>query len=134
MSIDAALHGYLASQLSIGSRDPVPIFPMGKRPQDTELPAVTYALVSGPTSHYSHGGVSDHAIAYQLDCWAADADDAIDLDLELRRALDGYRGDWSGYRIGSVFLSLVLDDYEPDTKVFRRLRQAAIHYTEPDGS
>jgi hypothetical protein len=134
MTIESAMFDYLAGQLSIGARTPVPIFPMGKRPQESELPALTYALVAGPSSHYSHGGVSDHAVSYQLDCWAEDADEAMELDLELRSAVDGFRGEWSGFRIGSVFLSTVIDDYEPDTKLYRRLRQLDLHYREPEGS
>jgi hypothetical protein len=130
MSIESVMRGYLVPFLSVGDR----IYPMGKRPQEAELPAVTYQLVGGPTSHYSHGGVSDYEVSYQFDCWAADADDAMDLDLELRDALDGFRGDWDGYTIGSVFLSSVVDDYEPRTGVYRRLRQVDVHYREPDGS
>lgn len=130
MSIDAALFAYLSDALSVGDR----IYPMGKRPQEAELPAVTYQLVSGPTSHYSHGGPSDHQVSYQLDCWAADPDGAIDLDAELVAALDGHRGDWGDYHIGSSFLSTVLDDYEAPTGLFRRLRQVELHYTGPAGS
>lgn len=124
------MYGYLDPLLSVEGR----IFPMGKRPQESEVPAVSYALVSGPTSHYSHGGATDHEVSYQFDCWAGDADDAMDLDRELLEALDGFRGDWDDYRIGSVFLSIVLDDYDETTGLFRRLRQAEIHYADPIGS
>lgn len=110
------------------------IYPMGLRPQEDALPGITYRLVSGPTSHYSHGGPSDHEVSFQLDCWADDADDAMDTDTELRTALDGFRGWWDDYRIGSTFLSIVVDDYEPATGLFRRLRQVDIHYREPEGS
>lgn len=130
MSLDAAMFDYLSGILSVGDR----IYPMGKREQGGDLPAMTYALVSGPTSHYSHGGASDHEVSYQFDCWADDADDAMDLAAELQDALDGFRGDWGEYRIGSVFLSVVLDAYEPDTGLYRRLRQADIHYADPIGS
>jgi len=130
MSLDAAMFDYLSGVLSIGDR----IYPMGKRPQEGELPALTYSLVSGPTSHYSHSGPSDHMVSYQFDCWAEDADDAMDLATELQDALDGYRGTWGDYRIGSVFLSVVLDDYETRTRLYRRLRQAEVHYSDPVGS
>ena len=130
MSLEAELRSYLSGILSVGER----IYPMGVRPQEGELPAVTYQLVSGPTSHYSHGGASDHEVSYQLDCWADDADDAMDLDAEVRTALDGFRGYWGSYRIGSAFLSVVLDDYEPRTGLYRRLRQVDVHYQEPAGS
>ena len=130
MSLEAALFDYLSNRLSVGQS----IYPFGLRPQEGPLPALTYTLVAGPTSHYSHGGASDHEVSYQFDCWAGDADEAMDLDTELREALDGFRGFWGAYRIGSVFLSLVLDDYEPKSGTFRRLRQADIHYGEPPGS
>jgi hypothetical protein len=131
MSIETAMRGYLIDTgLSVGER----IYPMGKRPQATQLPALSFALVSGPTSHYSHAGATDHEVSYQFDCWADDADDAMDLAQELAEALDGFRGSWDDYRIGSVFLSVVLDDHEPDTGLYRRLRQAEVHYADPIGS
>lgn len=130
MSLDAALYEFLSDSLSVGSR----VYPMGKRPQEGELPALTYMLVSGPTSHYSHGGAADHQVSYQLDCWADDADDAMDLDSEVRDLLDGYRGTWGSIRIGSCFLSVVFDDYEPKTGLYRRMRQVDVHYSEPTGS
>jgi len=130
MSIDAALHGYLAGVLSCAPR----IYPMGVRPQGAPLPAVTYALVSGPTTHYSHDGPSDYQVSYQLDCWAEDADAAMDLASELQDALDGYRGTWGDVVVGSAFLSVVLDDYEPDTRLWRRLRQVEVHYRVTAGS
>lgn len=130
MSLEVAMRAYLIPLLSVGER----IYPMGKRPQEGQLPGLTYALVAGPTSHYSHGGVSDRMVSYQLDCWAEDADGAMDLDAEVVAALDGHRGDWSGYRIGSCFLSLVLDDYEPKPGLYRRMRQVEVHYQDPAGS
>ena len=129
MSIDAALFSYLSASLSVGSR----VYPMGKRPEDGELPAVTYKLVSGPTTHYSHDGPSDYEVSYQVDAWALDPDDAADLAAEVQHLLDGFRGDWDAYRVGSVFLSIVLDDHEPDTGLFRRMRQATVHYSQPNG-
>lgn len=129
MSLEAAMRDFLLDSTSL-----VRIYPMGKRPQEGELPALTYQLVSGPTSHYSHRGVSDHEVSYQLDCWADDADVAMDTDTEVRDAFDGFRGWWGSYRIGSCFLSIALDDHEPKTGLYRRLRQVDIHYSQPDGS
>jgi len=131
MSLDAALFAYLSAGLSAGSR----IYPFGKRPEDGTLPALTYQLVAGPTTHYAHGGPADHIVSYQIDAWAEDPDDAADLAEEVQVLLDGYRGTWDGgYRIGSTFLSLVLDDHEPDTGLYRRMRQVEVHYSQPDAS
>ncbi len=129
-SLDAALFAYLSASLSCGSR----VYPMGKRPEDGLLPAVTYKLVAGPTSHYSQDGPSDHEVAYQVDSWALDPDDAADLAAEVQTLLDGFRGYWDDYRVGSAFLSIVLDDHEPDTGLYRRMRQVAVHYSQPEGS
>ena len=130
MSLESGLHGYLAANLSVGAR----VYPMGVLPQNVTLPAVTYQIVAGPTTHYSHGGPSDYAVSLQFDCWAEDADGAIDLAQEVQDALDGYSGTWDDVTVGSVFLSVVLDDYEPDTRLYRRLRQADIHYSILAGS
>lgn len=130
MSLDAALHSYLSGILSVGSR----VFPMGKRPQQSTLESVTYQLVAGPGSHYSHGGVSDHLVSYQLDCWADSEDGAVDLDLELVAALDGFSGYWGSYRIGSCFMQAVYDAPEPKVGLYRRTRQIEVHYQDPVGS
>lgn len=128
--LEESLFDYLSGLLSVGDR----VYPMGKRPQEAVLPLVTYSLVAGPGSHYSHGGISDSAVSFQFDCWAEDADDAMTLCAELREALDGFRGYWGLYRIGSVFLTVAMDDYEAEAQVYRRLIQADIHYSEPQGS
>ena len=130
MSLEAGMFAYLSSATTAGQR----VFPMGKRPQDGELPAITYALAAGPTTHYSHSGPTDHQVSYQFDCWAQDADGAMDLDAELVEALDGFAGLWGDYRVGSVFLSVAMDDYETDTGLYRRMRQAEVHYADPLGS
>ena len=70
MTLENSLHAYLASVLSVGAR----VYPMGVRPQRAPLPAVTYQVVAGPTTHYSHGGPSDHAVSVQFDCWASTPD------------------------------------------------------------
>jgi hypothetical protein len=130
MSLESAMFDFLSDLLSVGER----IYPMGKRPQEGELPAVTYALVAGPVSHYSHAGATDREVSYQFDCWAADADEAMDLASELLEVIDGFRGDWGEYRIGSCFVSIALDDHEPDFGLYRRMWQVAIHYADPVGS
>lgn len=110
------------------------IYPMGVRPQEAPLPALTYQIVAGPTTHYSHDGPSDHAVSIQFDCWAEDADGAMALADELASALDGYRGTWGDVTVGSCFLTVVIDDYEQDTRLWRRMRQADIHYSTLAGS
>lgn len=130
MSLEADLRTYLLTQLTlVGTR----VTPFGKRLQAAALPAITYQLVAGPTTHYSHDGASDYEVSFQFDCWADDADVAIAVAAELQTALDGYRGTWGSHAVGSVFLTSVLDDYEADTGLYRRLRQADIHYSTPAG-
>lgn len=133
MSLESDMRTYLLAQAAIAALVGTRISPFGKRLQREALPALTYQLVSGPTTHYSHNGASDYDVSFQFDCWASDADGAIALASELQTALDGYRGTWGVHRIGSVFLSTVLDDYEADTGLYRRLRQADIHYSTPAG-
>jgi hypothetical protein len=127
--IDSELFTFLSSNLSVGDR----ISPMGKRPQNGELPWLTYLELT-PETHYAHSGVSDHVVSLQLDCWADDADDATELARELMQLLDGYRGIWGTIRVGSVFLTGGFDDPEPDAGLYRRMRQVDVHYSELAGS
>lgn len=130
MTLEEDMRAYLVDETTlVGDR----IHPFGKRPQREATPAITYQIVSGPVDHYAHGGISDHEVSFQFDCWADDADVAMAVVAELRTALGGYRGTWGDHSIGSVFLTLVLDDYEPKTGLYRRLLQADIHYGTPAG-
>ena len=130
MSFEADMVSYLRTAVpSVGQR----IHPFGKRPQREARPDLTYQIVSGPGDHYAHGGVSDHEVSIQFDCWTDDADTALAVAEELWTALSGYRGTWGDHRVGSVFITLVLDDHEPQTGLYRRLLQADIHYGTPSG-
>lgn len=133
MSLESDLRTYLLTQAGLTALVSTRIHPFGKRLQRGDLPALTYQVVSGPTTHYSHDGASDYEVSLQFDCWADDADSAIAVATELQTALDGHRGQWGTHRIGSVFLTTVLDAYEADTGLYRRLRQADIHYSTPAG-
>lgn len=127
------MRGYLLGLSAIEALVDDRVTPFGKRLQREAVPAITYQLVGGPPTHYSHNGASDYEVSFQFDCWTDDADEAIALASELQTALDGYRGTWGVYRIGSVFLTTVLDDYEAPTGLYRRLLQADIHYSTPAG-
>lgn len=130
MTFETDMRSFLLANTTLVSTR---IHPFGKRPQREALPSITYQIVSGPVDHYAHGGVSDHEVSFQFDCWADDADVAMAVAQEIRTALGGYRGTWGDHVVGSVFLSLVLDDYEAKTGLYRRLVQADIHYGTPAG-
>lgn len=133
MSLESDMRTYLLAQAGIAALVGDRVTPFGKRLQGDALPAITYQLVGGPPTHYSHNGASDYEASYQFDCWTDDGDEAIALATELQTALDGYRGTWGVHRIGSVFLTTELDDYEAKTGLYRRLLQADIHYSTPAG-
>ena len=130
MTFEADMRTYLLAQTTLVDAR---IHPFGKRLQRESLPAITYQIVSGPGDHYSHNGISDHEVSIQFDCWAEDAGGAMAVAAEIRTALGGYRGTWGDHVVGSVFVNLVLDDYEPATGLYRRLIQADIHYGTPTG-
>jgi len=133
MTLEADMRTYLLAQAGLTALVGERVTPFGKRLQGEDVPAITYQLVAGPTTHYSHNGPSDYEVSFQFDCWASDADEALAVAGELQTALDGYRGTWGDHRVGSVFFTTVLDEYEAKRGLYRRLRQADIHYSTPAG-
>jgi hypothetical protein len=137
VSLGAAIFTHLPDVLSVGER----VYPMSL-PQGAELPAVTWQLVSDDPL-VSHDWAQDHPLydarryeqsRIQFSTWAGSFDDAEELAEELRTAITGYRGLWGDVQIESVLPVLSLDDYEPETGLFRRIGDYVIGWIDEAGS
>ncbi len=86
-------------------------------PEGSTLPAVTYTAVFG-TPQNSLDGFTSTIVNYsvQIDCWAATFDAAAALALAVRARMNTAASSFS-----TVIREYpLLDDYEPDTKRYRR--------------
>lgn len=91
------------------------------------MPAITYSLITGAPQTSLDGftsGLTRYAV--QIDCWASTFNAVVALALAVRDrmnvAADGFRTVITDFPL--------LDDYEDDTKRFRRSIACACWYTE----
>lgn len=94
------------------------VYPL-TRPQDAAVPAVTYQQIT-LDPHMNLGGIdaSLRQVRLQIDCWALTFDAAAALALAVRDRMNTAA---SNFR--SVLLSGGLDDYESDTRLYRRMME-----------
>ena len=84
-------------------------------PEIPDFPAIVYQRISGPRA-----GVLWRP-RYQLSCWARSYKDAEALAEQVTAALHGFHGDIDGTH-GVIYVDENgLDDYEPDTGLYRRI-------------
>lgn len=124
MSLSAGIFAFLSDNLSVSER----VYPL-RLPEGVALPALTYQLVSEipePThswaqDHPTYDGRRYEEARVQFNAYGPDFDSAEALSDELKAAITGYRGAWGDVQIESVLPQLALDDYDPDTQVWRRV-------------
>lgn len=97
------------------------------------LPAIAYQRVSA-SRRYTHDTFEDTS-AYvnariQFACWSNSALKAMNVGEAVLLDLSGYGGTMSGVLIGSSFAELERDDYESDTRLYRRLLDFRISYED----
>jgi hypothetical protein len=131
LSLGAAIYAHLPAVLSTGNR----IYPL-TLPQRVTLPAHVWQLVGdnpllthdNAQAHPLYSGARYEQSRLQFSTWANSYDAAEAASLELRTAITGYRGTWGDVEIESVEPVLSLDDYEPETGLFRRISDYTISW------
>lgn len=125
MSFEADLKTHLSTaQIAALAGDR--IYPI-LRPQDAALPAVTYSHVFGRPSNSLDGYTSGlQRFLMQIDCWAKSYSDVIALAQAVRDRMNT-----SAATFSTVITEYpLIDDYESDTKLFRRSLSVACWYRE----
>lgn len=108
----AATHGLVDARVRPGRLHPA-----------DDFPAIVHHRISGPRQYSQDGDSGLEAPRFQLDCWARDPDtadavaEAVIADLSGRPA--------AGIRFTTIHGDL--DDYEPDTGLFRRIVDVMPH-------
>ena len=102
-------------------------------PKGTVLPAIDFRRVSAQRTYtfdaFDTGSAYVNATV-QFDCWSNSPKEAMDVGEALVLALSGYSGDVDGTLLGSSFTELELDDYNGETKLFRRIVDFRIGYED----
>lgn len=91
-------------------------------PERPEFPAIVYQRISGPRA----GPL--WRPRYQLSCWARSYREAEALAEAVTTALHGFNGDIDGVEGVVLVASDGLDDYEPDTGLYRRILDIYLYH------
>jgi hypothetical protein len=115
MSFESELVAYLSSSSAITALVQDRIFPI-VRDQESDVPAIVYSLISRDEMMNINGpDASLKNIRVQFDCWTREFDAVVDLALALRNAVASKATNISfEIPVGGF------DDYEHDTKLYRR--------------
>lgn len=111
MSIESELVTQLKADATLTALVDTRIYPL-MAPQNVVNPYMTYQVVSD-TSNQCYSGVTyQNDTRFQIDCWSAKYSQVKAIKEAVLNAIEGFK---SSYSIS------VMDDYEPDTKLYRQL-------------
>lgn len=116
MTAEQALYAYLSNEAGITNIVGDRIYP-GVRPQDSELPAISYLRISGPEHH----NIDVAFPRFQISAWAATYNEAKTLGNEIKAAFQRFKGTMGGAQGVDVIQGVLLNDndiYESDTRVY----------------
>jgi hypothetical protein len=130
MTFGEGIYSFMSATLSTGNR----IYPL-TLPQGVTLPAVTYQVVS-ETPLNTHSTAQDsptHVVEIQttrvqFSFYGRRYSETEALANEFKASVLGYRGAWGNVDVQAAVLELALDDYEPETKLWRRIVDVAIKH------
>lgn len=132
LALEKALFDYLTSDPNVENLVSDRVYPI-RVPEGAQLPAVTYARVSA-NRIYTHDAFEDTnafvRTRIQINCWSTKADEALEIGEAVMLALSGYEGDMSGTLIGASFVALEMDQYEGESKLFRKTLDFQIMYED----
>lgn len=135
--LETALYGYLSNDPGVASLVGDRIYPFRLK-EGTVLPAIAWQRISAQRT-YTHDLFVEAnpwvRARVQVACWSNTPLQAIEVGEAVLSALSGYTGDMEGEYIGSVTAEVERDDYEPTTRLYRRIVDFFITYEdEPAGS
>lgn len=124
MSIEAEIRTHLISASAISSLVGNRVYP-GVRKEEEGLPALTYTMIFDDP-HMDLDGVNGglRQVRVQIDMWAKTY--AVVLSLE---AAVKARMNTAATNFKSVQLGTMLDDFEPETRLYRRTREFSVWYS-----
>lgn len=136
MSFEESLFAHLTSvDAQVGAAVGDRVYPT-RLPERPDFPAVTWKRVDARRI-YTYGPPEDTdqpwvTARIQFDCWAKTPDEAMAVGSAVLADLSGYGGDMAGKLIGSSLTANELDDFEPATKLHRRILDFLISYEDDD--
>lgn len=105
-------------------------------PKDQPLPTWTYTVISNVSNYglsASPPTVGLNMNRMQVDCFAAEAADAIKLARAIDDVLSGYRGiltDADATRVHGCFQSDVMDFFDDQSRTYRRMLEYELWFSQ----
>lgn len=131
-NLEAALFDYLTADPGIAGLVGDRIFPL-RGPEGVQLSYIAWQRV-GAQRLYTYDDFEDTSAwvraRIQFSCWAVSSIEAMRVGEAVLLALSGYDGDMAGQLVGSSFAVLEMDDYEPATRLYRRILDFSISYED----
>lgn len=124
MSFEAALKSHLQADATISGLVADRIYP-GIRQERAPTPAVTYQVIAfDQVSNLSGRDGSLRNVRVQVDCWSLAHSACLELEAAVRARMDTAA---STFR---ATLTSALDDFEPETRLYRRSLDFSVWFTE----
>ena len=111
MSIESDLYTHLKDDAGVSALVGVKIYPM-KAPQNVTSPYISYQVINDNGNQCMSGEVYQNDTRFQIDCWSTKYSEVKAIKEAVISALIGFK---SSNSISNM------DDYEPDTKLYRQL-------------
>lgn len=100
-------------------------------PKNQTLPSWTHQVITGPGEYTLTGRQSLRKRRVQIDCFAADPDDAVNLAAAIDAVLDGFRGtltDADSTVVQGCFRSDLIDFFDDAPRTNRRMLEYEIWF------
>jgi hypothetical protein len=133
-----ALRALMLSDAAILAKAGQRIYPL-KAKQGETRPLVVYQRTSSIAEHTLDGPTSLSVGRYQIDAWAKDIDDAVELANAVKFKLDGYSGTFAygddspqaEVKFHGIFFDgREFEDFDEAAKMYRASKSYLVHYRE----
>lgn len=78
-------------------------------PQGTELPRITYRVVTNQPVHSQTGRSGLERYRVQIDCWAKTFSEMVKVAKAIKNAIDGTKGTWGATEFSGIFVENEID-------------------------
>lgn len=116
--LEAALRAKLLADAAIANLVGTRVSPW-PLPQASPMPAITYFRVSGAEGVTQDGRERTTRARYQVDSWGGSYQAARELEILVRKALNGFKGTVSGVPIQGAFVEESADEFEDEGGQYR---------------
>jgi hypothetical protein len=111
MSIETDLYTHLENDVAVSALVGDKIYPM-KAPQNVTSPYITYQVINDNGNQCIGGSIYQNDTRFQIDCWSKTYSEVKAIKEAVISSLIGFK---SSYNMSNM------DDYEPETKLYRQL-------------